>query len=319
MSLGKKYVLVVDDEPAILEVYREIFDDRLIELVCCEDGISALREAKARHFDLIITDINMPQLDGRLLISCIRFDSLSKDAPIIVVSSEVSTDLSEKIGTLNIATPVKKPFHVDELVRAVNSLLFREHRKIVGVTELFQQLLTGDAAGLFEFYLHDKIGFSPVYLLKDNLSFGCQTSFINLWGKVIFGGLWLSFSENFLQVIAEKIFGSEYVTGMGLDGIKDITNEFLNQIAGNLRTKLMQNSTVTAIGVPYLIEGKGQPLLRCVTSPVFGFDLIYSNEKVGRLDVSLGDPQLIGEGIDLLARKYFVFEEEKSPPMLNSA
>ncbi len=319
MSLGKKCVLVVDDEPSILEMYREIFDSKLIELVCCEDGIAALQQAKNRHFDLIITDINMPQLDGKLLISCVRFDSMSKNSPIIVVSSEVSHGLIEKMASLNIAKPFKKPFQIREFKSAVDEILFKKHRRIEGLTDSFQELLCNDTFQLLEFYLHDQVQLSKAVPVTDKRSVGCQTSYINLWGKLIYGGLWLSFQEDFLKVVAVQMFGDDYVSTMGMDGIKDITNEFLNQIAGNLRTNLLSDGVVSAIGVPYLIEGKGALLPRCVTSPVFGFDLSHRNKRVGRLDISLGDPQLIGENLEAIADRYFVFEQEKSSPMRNSA
>ena len=80
-----KTILLVDDEPVLLELYQEIIEGYGIKCICANDGAEALDLFHANRIHLIITDLKMPKIDGLELIRKIRL--IDEQIPILVVSS----------------------------------------------------------------------------------------------------------------------------------------------------------------------------------------------------------------------------------------
>jgi CheY-like chemotaxis protein len=72
MSHGKTRLLIVDDEPATRHLLSEIFSRMGHEVVCAEDGFSALRQIRKSAPDVILSDLNMPGMSGFELLSVVR-------------------------------------------------------------------------------------------------------------------------------------------------------------------------------------------------------------------------------------------------------
>jgi two-component system chemotaxis response regulator CheY len=116
--------LVVEDS----QVMRQLLVfalQRLRELDVTEadDGVDALRKLNGAHFDIIITDINMPIMDGLKLIKRIRSDESYKDVPIIVVTTEGSQEDRQRALTLGANAYITKPIQGPQVVTRVRELL----------------------------------------------------------------------------------------------------------------------------------------------------------------------------------------------------
>jgi CheY-like chemotaxis protein len=83
---SKATILVVDDEPQVAETLREILEFEGFQVEIAENGRRALeRLTSDRHFDLIITDMKMPEMDGLELLR--RVKELRKNLPVIVLTA----------------------------------------------------------------------------------------------------------------------------------------------------------------------------------------------------------------------------------------
>lgn len=137
MSEPKK-VLVVDDESQITRVLRHSLTAHRYDVRTAADGMSALDTFRDWHPDLIITDLQMPEMDGIELCREIRKDS---SLPIIVLS--VKGEEKTKVAALDAGADdyVVKPFGIDELLARVRAALRRspETRE-----EVPTQLVEGD-------------------------------------------------------------------------------------------------------------------------------------------------------------------------------
>jgi two-component system chemotaxis response regulator CheY len=121
-----KNVLVVEDSKAIRSMMRVSLEEAG-DLFAVEagNGFEALKALPTRPFDLIITDINMPDINGLELISFVRSNPAYKDIPLIIVSTE-KTDEDKKRGlALGASSYLVKPFTKEELLDAVNKVLGR--------------------------------------------------------------------------------------------------------------------------------------------------------------------------------------------------
>ena len=83
----KKVILVADDSPTIRKFVSIALTMQGYEVVVVSDGMEAIEKLPQNKIDLVITDLNMPNLDGYELIKSIREDENFKEIPIIILSS----------------------------------------------------------------------------------------------------------------------------------------------------------------------------------------------------------------------------------------
>jgi len=81
-----KRILVVDDSLTVREMERKLLVGRGFEVDIAIDGIDGWNEVRARPFDLVLTDVDMPRMDGIELVTLIRQDHLLAGTPIMIVS-----------------------------------------------------------------------------------------------------------------------------------------------------------------------------------------------------------------------------------------
>jgi two-component system, chemotaxis family, chemotaxis protein CheY len=96
---------------------------REIEVTEADDGVDALRKLNGNRFDIIITDINMPIMDGLKLVKRIRSDDSYRDVPIIVVTTEGSQEDRQRALTLGANAYITKPIQGPQVVAKVRELL----------------------------------------------------------------------------------------------------------------------------------------------------------------------------------------------------
>lgn len=116
--------LIVEDSPTMRQLLaftlRRLKECRIIEAV---DGVDALKKLTTERVDLVITDINMPMMDGLKLISLIRGNARTKSVPIIIVTTEGAEEDRKRGLALGANAYVPKPIQPSELLKTVASLL----------------------------------------------------------------------------------------------------------------------------------------------------------------------------------------------------
>ena len=88
-----------------------------------EDGVDGLRKLAADRFDLVITDINMPIMDGLKLVKRIRSDEVHKETPIIVITTEGSQEDRQRAMSLGATAYITKPIQAPQVIAQVKALL----------------------------------------------------------------------------------------------------------------------------------------------------------------------------------------------------
>jgi two-component system cell cycle response regulator len=114
-------VLCVDDDPGIRELLHEIMIRLGHSSITAVDGIDALEKLADGHFDIVITDISMPRMDGIELIKKITTDF--GDADIIVITAYEITYRYTDIIALGASDFISKPFDINELEAKLNRVL----------------------------------------------------------------------------------------------------------------------------------------------------------------------------------------------------
>ena len=119
-----RMVLVVEDSPAMRGMIASIVDQiEATEVVEVAGGYEALKMLPRHRFALIITDINMPDINGLELVAYIRKSPGYEGVPTIVVTSEGSPTDRERAMALGANAFLLKPFSPDELMGTAERLL----------------------------------------------------------------------------------------------------------------------------------------------------------------------------------------------------
>ena len=119
-----KNVLIVEDSKAIRSMMRVSLEEMGgFFAVEAGNGFEALKTLPTRRFNLIITDINMPDINGLELISFVKSNDAYKDIPLLIVSTEKSEEDKKRGIALGAAGYVVKPFKKEDLLAAVNKAL----------------------------------------------------------------------------------------------------------------------------------------------------------------------------------------------------
>ena len=123
-EIGAARILVVDDSINTREIEKSILEAYGYAVDLAEDGMEAVEKTRAKRYDLVITDVEMPRLDGFSLTERLRKDDSYKDTPIIIVTSR-EKDEDKKRGILVGANAyiVKGAFDQTNLLETVQNLI----------------------------------------------------------------------------------------------------------------------------------------------------------------------------------------------------
>jgi CheY-like chemotaxis protein len=165
MNLSEASMLIVDDEPMLREIFEQWFTTAGCRSVSTAgDGEEALLALQAKHFDLLISDVRMPKMDGLVLVR--RLADLGETIPsIIFVSGFGDVDEREMYG-LGVEAFLAKPLRREELLCVINNALAeRSALWLEPMTIVPRQSITIEAEGVSQ-----SAGSSSVHLGQGGFS-----------------------------------------------------------------------------------------------------------------------------------------------------
>jgi DNA-binding response OmpR family regulator len=121
-------VLVIDDDPVILELLRVNFEIEGFDVVCASDGEEGFARAHDHHPDVVISDIMMPRRDGLQLLSDLKGDPDTEDLPVILLSAKAQKAEVQQGLDLGADDYITKPFDPLELIDRLNAVVSRPRR-----------------------------------------------------------------------------------------------------------------------------------------------------------------------------------------------
>ena len=119
----KPQILIVDDEPLILEGLSRLLATREYDVITANGGCEALVAIGKQQFDVILLDLGMPDLNGTEVLRFVA--DRSSETPVIVVSGDSTIDAAIKALRGGAADFVRKPYEPEELLRRIDNTLTR--------------------------------------------------------------------------------------------------------------------------------------------------------------------------------------------------
>lgn len=128
--MSKPRVLIVDDDPDILDVLEITLGEEDYEIIKAHDGEEALGIIKSKPLNLVLVDYNMPKINGKQVCAEVKKDLLLQHLPVIMVTGK--GELDDKIGGINAGADdyIVKPFEPKELLARVKMCLRRTQRDL---------------------------------------------------------------------------------------------------------------------------------------------------------------------------------------------
>ena len=126
MNDTTKKILVVDDEPDLLDFLGAFLEDNGFDVIFAADGKECLKKAREEQPDLITLDITMPEESGVRALRNIQETEETKDIPVIIITG-VSSDFKQFIHTRKVVKPpaayMEKPVDTSELLATIGKIL----------------------------------------------------------------------------------------------------------------------------------------------------------------------------------------------------
>jgi two-component system chemotaxis response regulator CheY len=116
-------ILTVDDSPSIRQMIKVVLAPAGHNVVEAGDGAQGLAKAKATKFDLVITDLNMPVMNGMELIRALRKEPSLVGLPIVFLTTESSDAVKAEAKQAGATGWITKPFKQEQLLAVVGKLV----------------------------------------------------------------------------------------------------------------------------------------------------------------------------------------------------
>ncbi|WP_028311643.1 response regulator [Derxia gummosa] len=118
-----KKILVVDDSSSLRSSVRTALSGAGYEVVEAADGALALQQLDGRKFHLVISDLNMPNLDGIGLVTALKAKPAYRYTPVLMLTTESAAAKKEKAKAAGVKAWITKPFTVPVLLDTVSKLV----------------------------------------------------------------------------------------------------------------------------------------------------------------------------------------------------
>jgi two-component system chemotaxis response regulator CheY len=116
-------ILAVDDSPSMREMVRIALDSAGFEVAQAVDGQQALELARQSSFDLVLSDVNMPEMNGIELIRALRAEHSYRHTPILMLTTEASPERKREGKEAGATGWIVKPFDPAQLVATMQRVL----------------------------------------------------------------------------------------------------------------------------------------------------------------------------------------------------
>lgn len=119
----KKTILTVDDSPSVRQMVKLTLSNAGYDVVEAGDGAEGLQKAQTRAVDMVVTDLNMPVMNGLGLIRELRKLPAYRGVPILFLTTESDAEMKKEAKAAGATGWITKPFQQDQLVSVVKKVL----------------------------------------------------------------------------------------------------------------------------------------------------------------------------------------------------
>jgi len=150
---SRKKVLLVDESPVVVRVIKDHLSQSGFTVGCVRNGTEAMKRLAREHFDLIIADMQMPEMQGQKFIEQLRSDDRLQSTPLIFMHTKVERQETRKLMNRGVVAFIGKPFHPEELIVLLDRIFSEQYQLLVKENEMLareRDLMVGSIASLVQ-------------------------------------------------------------------------------------------------------------------------------------------------------------------------
>lgn len=255
---GSAKILFVEDENDLREIFKDHFTRLGFIVTLAKDGREGSKLLDKDKFDIIVSDIQLPGLNGIDMINTIKTSSQNKRSKIIIMSGMIDDEVRERANSLNIAHLIDKPASMQDLEMLVRSIL---------PPDLVDLSYSSGAVGCFteacseliEFYFNEKATIGTPYNNEIQSRLGDVTSTISLLGDGIIGLLSLTANYDFFVELNKRLFGGTE-SSLAQELYAELAGEMVNQMSGMVQKNFSKLGIALRVTLPQTICGRGSSI-----------------------------------------------------------
>jgi len=117
--MGNKRILVVDDEPQLVELVQLRLEAHHYDVITACDGLEGLEKARTEQPDLIILDIMLPKLNGYEVCTTLKHDARSRHIPVVMFTAKSQAKDEQRAWDCGADAYLRKPFRPEEMLKTI--------------------------------------------------------------------------------------------------------------------------------------------------------------------------------------------------------
>ncbi len=130
--MNESPILVVDDDPSVRALVRDVLEEEGHEVVLADDGYAALRMVEQHRPECVVLDVMMPGIDGHAVLQRLRGSAGGGDLPVVMLTAAADDDHAWQAWTEGVDYFLPKPFEPLELLRFLDHLFERRDAPLAG-------------------------------------------------------------------------------------------------------------------------------------------------------------------------------------------
>lgn len=269
--LNIKNILIIDDEPLVREyIALEINEHyKHINIIEAEDGSIGLAKAQNQKFDVVITDLRMPNLTGNSVVKHLgRLPEKLRPDKVIVFSGFIDDTTKELSHTIKNLSFLSKPVNIELMTQYLDEVLLN-HRIQAQKQKMEVQFINPFIDGVVDVFgllcgtipeLQEKNVRQPDELVSSDIS-----SIISMRSNLFIGSMAIGFAEETYKNLYNNMTGENIseINNINCDG----AGEICNQVFGYAKSKLGQKGFEIEMAIPTISYGPGHKVKHLINGP----------------------------------------------------
>ena len=276
-KLQRKKIYIVDDDPDIRGILADLLVRAGADVEEDDNGDLAFEKINKTKYDLILTDLNMPGIDGLELIKKPKKSDVNAETPLIMVSGYLDEAKEKEIVSAGAVSVIQKPFRLQSLVDLITQKLYTTQFK-GSFTQKNVGCVVAAIKDVLTFYLKDPPKIKAPNMKNGNQSYGDVSALIGFNSPSALGSIAVSLDMTLLSRIGKAMMGED-ISGIrdDIDVQKDIAGEVCNQLLGKIRTNFGRLGVNISLGIPEVLSGESHFIVHKINSTILAVPITHGS------------------------------------------
>ena len=244
-------ILLADDDADCTQSIGLLLEQAGAEHKACTNGAAASWYGKIRKFDLIVSELQVPYVDGVKLLSTIRKVKANKETPFLFLTDSLDPEGLKKLETFGQTHLIGKQDGNEALLARIEELIGSPIKDSY-VDAPLAKVLISSVREILNFYFKENASIGKPSSKMPNKLVSGTVGCMNFSSKNVRGSIRIFLTHDFLDLFAAKLFGES--EDLDPEAEVDVSSEFCNQIMGKIKLHSLELGFRISVTLPKVIH-----------------------------------------------------------------